>query len=314
MTFSAINWNKVEDEIDLQVWNRLTSNFWLPEKIPLSGDIPSWQPMSEIEKNTTINVFTGLTFLDTMQSKLGAVSLMADAVTPHEEAVLTNISFMESVHARTYSSIFSTLCSTETIDAAFKWAEENKLLQEKYTIISEFYDGTDPLMKKVAAVFLESFMFYSGFYLPLKFSARKKLTNTTDAIKLIIADEAVHGYYIGYKFQVAARKLSKEDQEELEQKVKILFNKLYAVEVAYTHEIYKDIGWVEEVLSFLNYNANKALMNLGYDEMFDFSETQADPTVIAALTSGDNHDFFSGAGSNYVMGKAVDTDDSDWDF
>ena len=31
---SAINWNKIEDDKDLEVWNRLTSNFWLPEKVP----------------------------------------------------------------------------------------------------------------------------------------------------------------------------------------------------------------------------------------------------------------------------------------
>ena len=33
---SAINWNKISDDKDLEVWNRLTSNFWLPEKVPLS--------------------------------------------------------------------------------------------------------------------------------------------------------------------------------------------------------------------------------------------------------------------------------------
>ena len=30
---SAINWNKISDDKDLEVWNRLTSNFWLPEKV-----------------------------------------------------------------------------------------------------------------------------------------------------------------------------------------------------------------------------------------------------------------------------------------
>ena len=29
---SAINWNRLEDEKDLEVWDRLTGNFWLPEK------------------------------------------------------------------------------------------------------------------------------------------------------------------------------------------------------------------------------------------------------------------------------------------
>ncbi len=36
----AINWNRIEDDKDLEVWNRLTGNFWLPEKVPLSNDIP----------------------------------------------------------------------------------------------------------------------------------------------------------------------------------------------------------------------------------------------------------------------------------
>ena len=107
----AINWNRLEDPKDEEVWDRLTGNFWLPEKIPLSNDIPSWATLHENEKLMTTRVFTGLTLLDTVQGTVGAVSLIPDAVTPHEEAVLTNIAFMESVHAKSYSSIFSVLAS-----------------------------------------------------------------------------------------------------------------------------------------------------------------------------------------------------------
>lgn len=96
---SAINWNKIEDDKDLEVWNRLTSNFWLPEKVPLSNDIPAWQTLNAAEQQLTIRVFTGLTLLDTIQNVAGAPALMADSLTPHEEAVLSNISFMEAVHA-----------------------------------------------------------------------------------------------------------------------------------------------------------------------------------------------------------------------
>ena len=126
---SAINWNKISDDKDLEVWNRLTSNFWLPEKVPLSNDIPAWQTLSVVEQQLTMRVFTGLTLLDTLQNVIGAPSLMPDALTPHEEAVLSNISFMEAVHARSYSSIFSTLCQTKDVDAAYAWSEENAPLQ-----------------------------------------------------------------------------------------------------------------------------------------------------------------------------------------
>ena len=38
----AINWNRLTDDKDLEVWDRLTGNFWLPEKVPLSNDVQSW--------------------------------------------------------------------------------------------------------------------------------------------------------------------------------------------------------------------------------------------------------------------------------
>ena len=170
---SAINWNTIPDEKDLEVWDRLTGNFWLPEKVPLSNDIKSWNTLNALEQETTMRVFTGLTMLDTIQGTVGAVSLIPDALTPHEEAVLTNIAFMESVHARSYSSIFSTLCSTKEVDEAFRWSEENPQLQAKSRLVLEEYDAAaDPNRRKIASVILESFLFYSGFYLPMYWSSR----------------------------------------------------------------------------------------------------------------------------------------------
>ncbi|EPK7286384.1 class 1b ribonucleoside-diphosphate reductase subunit beta [Citrobacter farmeri] len=313
---SAINWNKIQDDKDLEVWNRLTSNFWLPEKVPLSNDIPAWQSLSAAEQQLTIRVFTGLTLLDTIQNIVGAPSLMADSLTPHEEAVLSNISFMEAVHARSYSSIFSTLCQTKDVDAAYAWSEENVPLQQKAQIILAHYASNDPLKKKIASVFLESFLFYSGFWLPMYFSSRGKLTNTADLIRLIIRDEAVHGFYIGYKYQKGLEKLSQSRRDELKDFALDLLMELYDNEVRYTAELYADIAWAEDVNAFLCYNANKALMNLGYEALFPVEMADVNPAILAALSpnADENHDFFSGSGSSYVMGKAVETEDEDWNF
>ncbi|MDU4129772.1 class 1b ribonucleoside-diphosphate reductase subunit beta [Pantoea sp.] len=312
----AINWNRIQDDKDLEVWNRLTSNFWLPEKVPLSNDLPAWQTLDAQQQQLTIRVFTGLTLLDTIQNVIGAPGLMDDALTPHEEAVLSNISFMEAVHARSYSSIFSTLCNTQDVDAAYQWSEENAPLQNKARIILEHYRADDPLKKKIASVFLESFLFYSGFWLPMYWSSRGKLTNTADLIRLIIRDEAVHGYYIGYKFQKALETADDLRREELQQFAYDLLLALYENEVAYTEALYADVGWVEEVKTFLHYNANKALMNLGYEALFPAELTAVNPAILSALSpnADENHDFFSGSGSSYVMGKAVETEDEDWDF
>ena len=39
------------------------------------------------------------------------------------------------------------------------------------------------------------------------------------------------------------------------------------------------------------------------------------PAILAALSpDSENHDFFSGSGSSYVIGRAAATEDDDWDF
>jgi ribonucleoside-diphosphate reductase beta chain len=311
-----INWNKIEDPIDLDVWNRLTANFWLPEKVPVANDIQSWALLTNEEKELTKRVFTGLTLLDTVQATVGAIRLMPDAQTQHEEAVLTNIAFMESVHAKSYSNIFSTLCSTDEIDDIFRWSMENPYLKKKEEIVLKRYDGNNKMERKIASVLLESFLFYSGFYWPMYLSSRSKLTNTADMIRLIIRDEAVHGYYIGYKFQKDYANLNEESKQRYKDYAYDLTMELYDNECKYTADLYDEVGLTEDVKKFLHYNANKALMNLGFDALFPPELTDVNPAIMSALSpnADENHDFFSGSGSSYVIGKHESTTDDDWDF
>ncbi|WP_024794339.1 class 1b ribonucleoside-diphosphate reductase subunit beta [Tomitella biformata] len=310
----AIDWNSIQDQTDLDVWHRVVNNFWVPEKVPLSNDVPSWSTLTADEQLITMRVFTGLTLLDTMQGTVGVIEMMPDAQTPHEEAVLTNFAFMESIHAKSYSSIFSTLATTPEIQAAFRWSEENKFLQQKARIILRYYSGDDALKRKIASVMLESFLFYSGFFLPLYYSSRGKLTNTADIIRLIIRDEAVHGYYIGYKFQRALEQETPERQAELKDYAYSMLMELYENEVDYARELYDGLGWTGDVLPYMRFNANKALSNLGYEPLFPADDCVVPPEILSSLDPGaaENHDFFSGSGSSYVIGKQEATTDDDW--
>lgn len=561
-----INWNRIEDPKDLEVWNRLINNFWIPEKIPLSNDIPSWNTLTDEEKLTTVRVFAGLTLLDTIQAKVGAISLIPDAITPHEAAVYSDISLMEALHAKSYSSIFSTLISTSEIDEAFRWSKENEHLQKKARIILSYYHGNDPEKKKIASTLLESFLFYSGFFMPFWWASKAKLTNTADIIRLILRDEAltgdhelltpfgwvnisevdenttvaqynkddgtiefvkpvkvshhhedrtwlfessdgkvrqsvsphhrmyverdknpvvieadnltnsvlsdvsfrlsgtkvdsgngfvftdysadevelieglfhdlaslslsglngaltylesvlgreiatrdsitnvstkhkstvdwiqaactllgytasyrtekdnsdsdlyrvrisrnpchsscggssvtrtengpaevycvqvpstflvtrnqgsvtitgncVHGYYIGYKFQIAYNNSTPERQKELYDFTVNMVHDLMENEIKYTESLYDGLGLTEYVKPYLKYNANKALNNLGFEGIYSPEESQVVSSIMSALNPGadENHDFFSGNGSSYIMGEVESTTDEDWDF
>src|SRR5699024_3524723 len=166
-------------------------------KVPLSNDLQSWANMTEDVRDVSMKVFAALTLLDTIQGTVGPFSLIPDSLTLHEDAVLTNIVIMEAGHAQAYSSIFSTLASTEAIEHIFRWTREEPTLQYKTHEIIKYYEGDDPQKRKIASVILESFLFYSGFYWPMYLSSQARLTNTADLIRLIIRDEAIHGYYIG---------------------------------------------------------------------------------------------------------------------
>lgn len=295
---APINWNKIQDKKDLEVWNKLVDNFWVPEKIPLSQDLKSWDMMSKEEQDLVSKVFIGLTQLDTIQSRVGATSLVPDSRTEHEAAVYSNIAFMESVHAKSYSSIFSTLMETRDINDLFKWADHNDLLRKKSAIILKYYYEEDAEKKKIASTLLESFLFYSGFFLPLWLSTKGKLTNTADLIRLIIRDEAVHGYYIGYKFHLAYQESSEERKEELKKFANDLLFELYDNEMKYTEYLYDKVGLTSHVKTFLRYNANKSFENLGFEDLpFDDESTEILPQILASLNpnSDENTDFFSGS-------------------
>ena len=313
--YKAINWNQVEDAIDKATWEKLTEQFWLDTRIPLSNDLDDWRQMTSMEHNLVGKVFGGLTLLDTLQSQDGMTSLKEDARTQHEEAVLNNIEFMESVHAKSYSSIFETLNTEREIDEIFEWVDENEFLQYKAQKINDIYHNGTAMQRKVASVFLETFLFYSGFYTPLYYLGHNKLNNVAEIIKLILRDESVHGTYIGYKFQVAFNQLSDDEQMELKTWMYDLMFDLYQNEEKYTHELYDGVGWSDSVLTFLRYNANKALMNLGQDPLFPDSASDVNPIVMNGIsTTTSNHDFFSQVGNGYRLGEVEVMEDDDYNY
>lgn len=312
--YKAINWNQIEDAIDKLTWEKLVEQFWTDTRIPVSNDLDDWRKLSADEKDMIGKVFGGLTLLDTLQSQDGMSSLKQSVRTQHEEAVYNNIEFMESMHAKSYSSIFSTLHAKDEIDEIFEWTHQNDMLQKKAAIIHQIYKSNDPLRIKVASVFLESFLFYSGFFAPLYYLGNAKMTNVAEIIKLILRDESVHGTYIGYKFQIGYNQLEATEQEELKHWVFHLLYELYENEMAYTAYIYDSLGLTEKVGTFLRYNANKALQNLGFDPLFPDTAEDVDPLVMNGISTGtSNHDFFSQVGNGYLLGVVESMSDEDYE-
>ncbi|HER8042452.1 TPA: class 1b ribonucleoside-diphosphate reductase subunit beta [Streptococcus pyogenes] len=312
----SINWNYLNDDKDLEVWNRVTQNFWLPEKVPVSNDLNSWRSLGEDWQQLITRTYTGLTLLDTVQATVGDVAQIQHSQTDHEQVIYTNFAFMVGIHARSYGTIFSTLCSSEQIEEAHEWVVSTQSLQDRARVLIPYYTGDDPLKSKVAAAMMPGFLLYGGFYLPFYLSARGKMPNTSDIIRLILRDKVIHNYYSGYKYQQKVARLSPEKQVEMKAFVFDLLYELIDLEKAYLRELYAGFDLAEDAIRFSLYNAGKFLQNLGYDSPFTDEETRVSPEVFAQLSAraDENHDFFSGNGSSYVMGITEETTDDDWEF
>lgn len=305
MTFHAVNWNKQDDDYSLMFWNQNWQQVWTDTEIPVSDDILTWSLLSKTEKEVYKRVLAGLTLLDTEQGGIGMPLIMQHMTGLQKKAVFSFMGAMEQMHAKSYSTIFTTLATTEEIDQLFdEWIVNNKYLQAKAKIISEHYQGIknnkDVYMACVASVFLESFLFYSGFFYPLYLAGQGKLTNSGEIINLILRDEAIHGSYVGMVAQEAFESLNKREKNRVKADVYDLLEELYVNELAYTDELYTPIGLQEEVKKYIRYNANRALMNLGLDA--HFPEEDVNPIVLNGLkTTTINHDFFSQKGNGYIF-------------
>ena len=63
----------------------------------------------------------------------------------------------------------------------------------------------------------------------------------------------------------------------------------------------------------MNYNANVALKNLGFDPLFPETEEDVNPIIMNGIsTSTNNHDFFSQVGNGYLMGEVEPMSEDDY--
>lgn len=318
----AVNWNK-EDDMTNVFWRQNISQMWVESEFKVSKDLSSWSTLSDDEKETFKKVLAGLTGLDTHQADDGMPLIMLHTKDLRKKAVYSFMGMMEQIHAKSYSHIFSTLLpSKETNELLDDWVLENEHLKFKSDkIVSRYHklfakeaSVYDQYMARVASVFLESFLFYSGFYYPLYLAGQGRMTTSGEIIRKILLDESIHGVFTGLDAQTLKAELSSEDQVRAEREMYEMLKDLYANEAEYTKGLYDKLGLTEDVLNYVQYNANKALANLGYEPYFE--EKSFNPIIENALdTTTKNHDFFSVKGDGYVIALNVEAlQDDDFKF
>lgn len=304
--FEAVNWNTLDNNYVQTFWDQNVKQFWIDTEYVPSRDLDSYKKLDPKVRDVYNKILGGLTLLDTEQSHVGMTSIIPHVNSMQCKSVLSFMNMMESIHAKSYSTIFTTVASTEVIDEIFEWVKDDKNLQFKIKVIDSYYDKLfcrnaplyDLYMALVASILLESFLFYSGFFLPLYLSGQGQMVASGDIIKKIVADESIHGIFVGLLAQEVYENLSHDQQLEADEEVEELFKILNDNEIEYTKSLYTDIGLVSDVLEYLKYNANKAFTNLGRPN--PYSHVDINPIVLNSLNlESTQHDFFSNKSTNY---------------
>ena len=229
------------------------------------------------------------------------------------QSILTLIGGIETIHARSYSTIFQTLCTTDEINELFDWVENTNELQKKVKNIIQYYEKAETnnqdslFMSMVGSLCLEGICFYSGFYLPLWLAGQGKMVNSGEIINLILRDEKLHTVGMGFFAKDIYKDLTKEKQLELKNKAYKLIKQVYEAELEYSKEIYKNLDCLEDVKVYLQFNTNYALSCLGFEPMFDVTEKDVNAIVMNGYsTETKTHDFFSTKGNGYIKTTKVE--------
>ncbi|WP_323847861.1 MAG: class 1b ribonucleoside-diphosphate reductase subunit beta [Phytoplasma sp.] len=335
--YKGANWNEFEDEYTQHFYEQNLSQFWRPEDISLQSDLHIWQKLSPQEKEAYSRNLLILTFLDTYQGDIGMPTILRSCL-PWEHQKKATLNFMgameNAVHAKSYSNIFMTFLNKKDIKKLFKWGENQQNVQNILKKIVDIYEELEQniLQHKihslelnnekiniikwkamVASVFLETWLFYCGFYYPLYFYGQGMLMQAGEMINLIIRDESVHGAYIGRLAKELYYDFSKEQQVDLEKWLHSLLDELYQEQTNLTSIMYKTVGLVDDVNAFVRYNANKALLSLGFAQKFPYEAIN--PVIINGLnTETKTMDNFSMKGNGYQKMVSESIKDEDFYF
>ncbi|WP_024655268.1 class 1b ribonucleoside-diphosphate reductase subunit beta [Borrelia hispanica] len=307
----AINWNRLNNGYTKMFWDQNIRQFWVDEEIPISDDKLVWNTLSVDERDVYEKVLGGLTLLDTEQGSVGMPRIALAIDNLDYKPILGFMGAMEHMHAKSYSSIFSSLSNIDRIDYIFDWVKTYRNYQEKLELILDKYNNIHDRMSLYQAlctsVFLETFLFYSGFFYPLYLAGQGKMVNSGEIINLILRDESVHGVFVGLLAQEEFDKMTMKEQALAYKEVSLILEKLYSLEREYTKELYSCVGLESAVDVFVRYNADKALMNLGFDTKFNIKDTDVNPLVLNGLrTDTKTHDFFSTKGNGYIKPMRVE--------
>ncbi len=293
-----------------EAWLTQQRVHWLPEEVPLADDVKDWhRNLTDGERHLLTQIFRFFTQADVEVNNC-YMKHYSRVFRPTEVLMmLAAFSNIETVHIAAYSHLLDTIGMPETEYQAFLRYKEMK---DKYDYMQGFsVDSRHDIAKTLAAfgAFTEGLQLFASFAILLNFPRFGRMKGMGQIISWSVRDETLHCVSMIRLFRTFIAENPDIWTETLRREIVEVCATIVAHEDAFIDLAFEQ-GSVEgltadEVKSYIRYVADRRLVQLGLDPLFD----EANPLswLDEMLNAVEHTNFFENRATEYSKASTIGT-------
>ena len=302
------------------------ANHWMPQEINMTPDVALWKNEDGLSEDERKIVMRSLGFFSTADSLVAnnlVLSIYRHITNPECRQYLLRQSFEEAIHTHAYQYVIQSLGMDEA--ELFNMYREVPSVARKASWALDFTKELDDpnfetgeaeqdkkLLRNLIAFYcvLEGIFFYCGFTQILSMGRRNKMTGTSEQFQYILRDESMHlNFGIDMINQIKLENPHLWDEEMQDQAAGMILQGM-ELEIEYARDtmprgvLGMNASMMEE---YLNYIANRRLVQLGLSEEFPKAENPF-PWMSEIMDLRKEKNFFETRVIEYQTGGALNWD------
>ena len=302
------------------------ANHWMPQEINMTPDVALWKDKNGLSEDERKIVMRSLGFFSTADSLVAnnlVLSIYRHITNPECRQYILRQSFEEAIHTHAYQYVIQSLGMDEaelfnmyrevpSVARKASWALDFTKELDNPNFKTGDIEGDKKLLRNLIAFYcvLEGIFFYCGFTQILSMGRRNKMTGTSEQFQYILRDESMHlNFGIDMINQIKLENPHLWDEEMQDQAAGMILQGM-ELEIEYARDtmprgvLGMNAAMMEE---YLNYIANRRLVQLGLPEEFSNSENPF-PWMSEIMDLRKEKNFFETRVIEYQTGGALNWD------
>ena len=286
-----------------EAWLTQQRVHWLPEEIPLADDVKDWhKTLTSAEQNLLTQIFRFFTQADVEVNNC-YMKHYSQVFKPTEVLMmLSAFSNIETIHIAAYSHLLDTIGMPELEYSAFLKYKEMK---DKFDYMQSFSVANKHEIAKTLAAFgafTEGLQLFASFAILLNFPRFNKMKGMGQVVSWSVRDETLHCLSVIRLFRTFIQENPEIWTERLRSELQEVCGTIVHHEDAFIDLAFEQ-GPIEgltadEVKRYIRYIADRRLIQLGLETMFDVEENPL-PWLDDMLNAVEHANFFENRATEY---------------